>query len=115
MGMRWTPHPVIVTTRNGDYIRVLLYSCYTTGTGWGVLLRYEGPVHVLQESYDTVSTSSVRWVSCLWETSVAERHLWASRCSRYHVWSAQIYMCMLSSQVVSVRAMGGTRMKEYGH
>ena len=35
------PHPVIVTIRdNGDYIRVLIYSCYTTITGWGVLLTY---------------------------------------------------------------------------
>ena len=34
---RWTPHPVIVTsTDNKDYIRVLLYSDYTTITGWGV-------------------------------------------------------------------------------
>ena len=33
------PHPVIVTIRgNRDYIRVLLYSHYTTITGWGVLL-----------------------------------------------------------------------------
>ena len=41
--LRWTPHPVIVTVRdNGDYIRVLLYSYYTTITGWGVLLRYTG-------------------------------------------------------------------------
>ena len=38
--VRWTPHPVIVTIRgNKDYIRVLLYSYYTTITGWGVLLR----------------------------------------------------------------------------
>ena len=37
---RWTPHPVIVTTReNRDHIRVLLYSYYTTITGRGVLLR----------------------------------------------------------------------------
>ena len=37
----WTPHPVIVTIRdNRDYIRVLLYSYYTTITGWGVLLRH---------------------------------------------------------------------------
>ena len=36
-----TPHPVIVTIRdNKDYIRVLLYSYYTTITGWGVLLIY---------------------------------------------------------------------------
>ena len=39
--LRWTPHPVIVITRdNRDYIRVRLYSSYTTTTGWGVLLRY---------------------------------------------------------------------------
>ena len=39
---RWTPHPVIVTIKdNEDYIRVLLYSNYTTITGWGgVVLRY---------------------------------------------------------------------------
>ena len=38
---RWTPQPVIVTIRNNrDYIRVLLYSYYTTITGWGVLLIY---------------------------------------------------------------------------
>ena len=38
--IRWTPHPVIVTIRdNKDYIRVLLYSYYTTITGWGLLLR----------------------------------------------------------------------------
>ena len=38
--VRWTPHPVIVTIRdNRDYLRVLLYSYYTTITGWGVLLR----------------------------------------------------------------------------
>ena len=38
---RWTPHAVIVTMRdNRDYIRVLLYSYYTTITGWGVLLRH---------------------------------------------------------------------------
>ena len=30
------PRPVIVTIRDhGDYIRVLLYSYYTTITGWG--------------------------------------------------------------------------------
>ena len=34
--LRWTPHPVIVTIGdNRDYIRVLLYSCYTTITGGG--------------------------------------------------------------------------------
>ena len=39
--LRWTPpHPVIVTIKvNKDYIRVLLYSSYTTITGWGVLLN----------------------------------------------------------------------------
>ena len=37
--LRWTPHPVIVTIGdNRDYIRVLLYSYYSTITGWGVLL-----------------------------------------------------------------------------
>ena len=41
ISLRWTPHPVIVTIRdNRDYIRVLLYSYYTTITGWGVLLTY---------------------------------------------------------------------------
>ena len=39
--VRWTPHPVIVTIGDSsNYIRVLLYSYYTTITGWGVLLRY---------------------------------------------------------------------------
>ena len=33
------PHPVIVAIRdNKDYIRVLLYSYYTTNREWGVLL-----------------------------------------------------------------------------
>ena len=37
--LRWTPHPVTVTIGDyRDYIRVLLYSYYTTITGWGVLL-----------------------------------------------------------------------------
>ena len=41
ISVRRTPHSVIVTIRdNKDYIRVLLYSYYTTITGWGVLLRY---------------------------------------------------------------------------
>ena len=35
------PHPVIVTIGdNRDYIRLLLYSYYTTITGWGFLLIY---------------------------------------------------------------------------
>ena len=34
--VRWAPQPVIVTIRdNKDSIRVLLYSYYTTSTGWG--------------------------------------------------------------------------------
>ena len=34
--VRWTPHPVIVTIGDHrDYIRVLIYSYYTTITGWG--------------------------------------------------------------------------------
>ena len=37
--IRWTPHPVTVVIReNKDYIRVHLYSSYTTITRWGVLL-----------------------------------------------------------------------------
>ena len=33
-GVRWTPHPVIVTIGdNRNYVRVLLYSYYTTITG----------------------------------------------------------------------------------
>ena len=36
--IRWTPHPVIVIIRdNKGYVRALLYSYYTTITGWGVL------------------------------------------------------------------------------
>ena len=43
LDLRWTPHPVIVTIRhNRDYIRVLLYSYYTTTTGWRVLLTQTG-------------------------------------------------------------------------
>ena len=35
------PHPVIVIIRdNRDFMRVLLYSHYTTTTGWVVLLKY---------------------------------------------------------------------------
>ena len=35
MHVRWTPHPVIVTIRNAKaYIRVVLYSYYTTIKGW---------------------------------------------------------------------------------
>ena len=35
------PNPVIVAIRdNKNYIRVLLYSYYTTIAGWGVLLTY---------------------------------------------------------------------------
>ena len=34
------PNPVLVTIRdNNDYVKVLLDSCYTTITGWGVHLR----------------------------------------------------------------------------
>ena len=40
ISIRWTPHPVLVTSMdNKDYIRVLSYSYYTTITGWGVLLK----------------------------------------------------------------------------
>ena len=50
--LRRTPHPVIVTIReNRDYIRVLLYSYYTTITGWGVLLIYT----ILGGSWDLVT------------------------------------------------------------
>ena len=36
MLLRWTPDPVIVMSGGKrDYIRVLLYSYYTTITGWG--------------------------------------------------------------------------------
>ena len=36
LDFRWTPHPAIVTIMdNRDCIRVLLYSQYTTITGWG--------------------------------------------------------------------------------
>ena len=38
IGLRWTPHPKIVTIgATRDHIKVLLYSFYTTVTGWGVL------------------------------------------------------------------------------
>ena len=43
---RWTPHPVIVTIMdNEDCIRVLLYSHYTTITGWGVHLMHRIGLH----------------------------------------------------------------------
>ena len=52
---RWTPQPVIVTIRDHGYdTGVLLYSYYTTITGWGVLLtlnrhyRMGGPPKVWQ-------------------------------------------------------------------
>ena len=39
LGLGWIPHPVIVTIRDdGDYVRILLDSYYTTTTGWGLLL-----------------------------------------------------------------------------
>ena len=43
--VRRRPHPVISMGGNRDYIRVLLYSYYTTITGWGVLLTYTGGSH----------------------------------------------------------------------
>ena len=52
--LRWTPHPVIVTIMdNKDHIRVLLYSYYTTITGWGVLLTHT-------YSYQGLDLNSVR-------------------------------------------------------
>ena len=40
-GLGGPPHPVIVAIRdNKDYVRVLLYSDYTTIAGCGVLLKY---------------------------------------------------------------------------
>ena len=65
--VRWTPHPVIVTIRdNKDYIRVLLYSSYTTITGWGLLL-IDG-VHI-GVHYVTICTCEtlIRILSILWE------------------------------------------------
>ena len=40
--LSWTPRPVPITD-NKDYIRVLLYSHYTTITGWGFLLTDRYP------------------------------------------------------------------------
>ena len=42
MVISWVnPQPVVVTIRdNKDYIRVLLYSYYSTITGWGVFISY---------------------------------------------------------------------------
>ena len=46
LDLRWTPHPVIVTIQdNGNYIKVLLYSYYTTITGWG------GPPNLYLDPY----------------------------------------------------------------
>ena len=39
--IRWTTHTVTVTFRdNGNKIGIVLYSYYTTITGWGALLKY---------------------------------------------------------------------------
>ena len=39
-GVRWSPHPVIVTIKdNKDHIRVLLFSHSVSLTGQGVLQR----------------------------------------------------------------------------
>ena len=58
---RRTPHPVIVTIKdNKDYIRVLLYSYYTTITGWGVLLRDSlqgGEVYGIKGRFENSSPS----------------------------------------------------------
>ena len=49
--LRWTPHPVIVTIRdNWDYIRVLLFSYYTTITGWG-----DPPIFLLSKAFNTAA------------------------------------------------------------
>ena len=37
---------------NKDYIRVLLYSYYTTITGWGVLLKYIDGLLVLRLKFE---------------------------------------------------------------
>ena len=58
--LRWTPRPVIVTIMdNKDFIRVLIYSYYTTITGWGVkpkpqTLTSGGPPKVYLSSMTTV-------------------------------------------------------------
>ena len=57
---RWTPHPVIVTIRdNRDYIRVLLYSYYTTITGWGVLLNISA---ACSADLPTAVTRPLQWL-----------------------------------------------------
>ena len=75
--LRWTPHPVIVTIGdNRDHIRVLLYSCYTTITGWGVLLIYtiylHGPFGIQTAAPDVEQTSGKPWLrthpAYLWST-----------------------------------------------
>ena len=49
--IRWTPHPEIVTIRdNRDYIEVLLYSYYTTLTGWRVLLTDTSAIVLMRSS-----------------------------------------------------------------
>ena len=61
MYLRWTPHPVIVGTReNKDDIRVL-FSFYTTITGWEVLRSsIEGRARtLLPELSLTVSQASL--------------------------------------------------------
>ena len=73
--LRWTPHPVIVTMRdNWDYFRVL-YSYYTTITGWGVLLTEPATATVksypcdMMESYHHRSNQEFgvwRWSAGTW-------------------------------------------------
>ena len=56
---RWTPHPVIVTIiDNKDYVRVLLYSYYTTIAGWGVLLIYMGDIGIMEKKMETPASTS---------------------------------------------------------
>ena len=50
--VRWTPHPVLVTTRDiSNYFRVLLYSYYTPITGWGVHPSLLFPPYSCESSY----------------------------------------------------------------
>ena len=70
-----TPHPVIVTIRdNRDYMRVLLYSYYTTSTGWGVLLTLRTWEIAKLRSSPAYLLQNIRrpWGAC-WMVSVTER------------------------------------------
>ena len=94
--VRWTPHPVIVTIRdNRDNIRVLVYSYYTTITGWGgPPKKYYYRDGIINEESDAPSPSSAVSQAC--ETS--KIHI---DCEQFLKWGHRV----LGSRIVSRTAM----------